>query len=91
MYLLITYDISSDKRRNKIDKLLSSYGHRVNYSVFELEVKSHIHNEIKTKLTLLIGKYDSIRIYRLDKTALERAVELGENRQDPFEMEPSYV
>lgn len=91
MYLLITYDISSDKRRNKIDKLLSSYGHRVNYSVFELDVKSHIHNTIKTKLTQLIGKYDSIRIYRLDKTALENAVELGANRQNPFELDVSYV
>jgi CRISPR-associated protein Cas2 len=91
MYLLITYDISNDKRRNKIDKLLSSYGHRVNYSVFELEVKSHLYKKIKTKLTELIGKYDSIRIYKLDKTALQRAIELGENRSDPFELESSYV
>ena len=91
MYLLITYDISSDKRRNKIDKLLSSYGHRVNYSVFELDIKPHIYKEIKTKLSIMIGKYDSIRLYQLDKTALENAIELGKNRQDPFELESSYV
>jgi len=91
MYLLITYDISSDKRRNKIDKLLSSYGKRVNYSVFELDIKSHIYETLKVKLTELIGKHDSVRLYRLDKTALENAIELGQNRQDPFELDASYV
>ncbi|OIP31774.1 MAG: CRISPR-associated endonuclease Cas2, partial [Deltaproteobacteria bacterium CG2_30_43_15] len=34
-YLVVAYDIADDKRRNKICDILSAYGQRVNYSVFE--------------------------------------------------------
>ena len=91
MYLLITYDISSDKRRRKVDKLLSSYGDRVNYSVFELEVVKSEYKKLKSKLKDLIGKNDSIRLYRLDKSVLDSAEELGKNHSNPFEREDSYV
>ena len=91
MYLLITYDISSDKRRRKVDKLLSSYGERVNYSVFELEVATSKYKKLKSKLKDLIGKNDSIRLYRLDKSVLDSAEELGKYRSHPFEREDSYV
>jgi CRISPR-associated protein Cas2 len=51
MYLLVTYDIVSDKRRRKVDKLLSEYGFRVNYSVFELEIgkKADQYNRLKKR------------------------------------------
>lgn len=91
MYLLITYDISSDKKRRKVDKLLSSYGDRVNFSVFELEIKSSDYKKVKSKLKDLIGKNDSVRLYRLDKSVLDSAEELGKNRSHPFENEDSYV
>jgi CRISPR-associated protein Cas2 len=91
MYLLITYDISNDKRRNKIDKLLSSYGTRVNYSVFELEIKAHIYSDLEFKLSKLMHKDDSVRLYRFTKTTIQDSVELGEHRSNPFEKEVSYV
>ena len=91
MYLLITYDISSDKRRNKIDKLLSSYGTRVNYSVFELDIKTHQFADIKLKLSKLMHKDDSIRLYRFTKSTIQESLELGEHHTDPFEKESSYV
>ena len=91
MYLLITYDISSNKRRNKIDKLLSSYGDRVNYSVFELKVKKHDMKKLIPKLKELMGKDDSIRIYRLTYETIQSALELNKNRNRPFESDISYV
>jgi CRISPR-associated protein Cas1 len=54
MYLLVTYDIVSDKRRRKVDKLLSEYGFRVNYSVFELEIgKTIVKSKAKNQLNLI--------------------------------------
>lgn len=91
MYLLITYDISSDKKRRKIDKLLSSYGVRVNYSVFEIDIRRHLLPRLKEKLTSHMDERDSVRLYILDKNAVESARELNPKRGDPFDMEESYV
>lgn len=33
---LISYDITADKRRNALAKLLEGFGSRVQYSVFEV-------------------------------------------------------
>ena len=38
MKYLITYDISEDRRRNKVIKLLNEYGRRVQFSCFEIEI-----------------------------------------------------
>ena len=35
MFYLVCYDIVSDRRRNKVSKLLEAYGLRVQKSVFE--------------------------------------------------------
>jgi CRISPR-associated protein Cas2 len=91
MYILITYDISNDKRRNKIDKLLSSYGMRVNYSVFELDIKPHKLSEIEFTLSKLMHKDDSVRLYRFTKSTIQDSIELGNNRANPFEKESAYV
>ena len=39
MFVLVAYDISSTRRRNKVVKILSMYGERVNLSVFECDFK----------------------------------------------------
>ena len=91
MYILVTYDIVSDKKRRKIDKILSSHGHRVNFSVFEIEIKKHELENLKEKLFKNIDKSDSVRLYFLNKTAIESAVELNPKRENPFSKESSYV
>ena len=91
MYLLITYDITNDKKRRKIDKILSSYGVRVNYSVFEVEIRRHVLPTLKEKLVAQMDERDSVRLYFLNKTAIESAEELNPKRGDPFSMEESYV
>ena len=91
MYLLITYDISSDKRRNKIDKLLSSYGFRVNYSVFELEVTKSKYRVIIETLEDMMSERDSVRIYHHDKATVPKSIELNPKLSNPFEKEASYV
>jgi len=61
MHLFIAYDISSDKKRNKVSKLLEDFGVRIQFSVFECELTKRELKEIKAKLSELINqKTDSV-------------------------------
>jgi CRISPR-associated protein Cas2 len=65
MLILIAYDIALTRRRNKVVKILSEYGERVNLSVFECEFKKlETFEEIKKQLKEIIKpKEDHIRYY----------------------------
>ena len=90
MHLLIPYDISDDKRRRVVDKILSHYGTRVNYSVFEVELS-------KPKFRKLIialennthKKHDHVRIYVLGKESLKKSFILHREKK-VFEHEVLY-
>ncbi len=79
MNLLITYDISDDKKRRKVEKLLSSYGYRVNYSVFEIEITKSTYTKLLAKLKELTNKEDNIRVYILNKEVLSKSFVLHHN------------
>lgn len=91
MHLLITYDITDTKRRNKIVTLLEGYGVRVNYSVFEVEIKPHKVNRLVEALKALMERDDSIRIYAFSADTIAKSYELNERRSDPFEKGSGYV
>ena len=91
MHILITYDIVTDKRRKKIDKLLSEYGIRVNYSVFELRVDKKSYALLMEKLPTLMQERDSVRIYRFSRDTIAKSKELNPKLSHPFSMEESYV
>ena len=92
MYLLIVYDIRDDKRRLKVDKELSSFGERVNFSVFEVTLKSEAkYRKLKETLKSFIDvKVDSIRVYSFDQSTVAKALELGTGRE-PFVKESGFV
>ena len=52
MYL-VSYDIVSDRLRNKIAKTLEGYGKRVQYSVFECDLTEKRYKELYQKLLTL--------------------------------------
>lgn len=52
---LIAYDIADDRRRNQIAKRLQSYGVRVQYSVFLIDLKPA---KIRRLLAMLEGMID---------------------------------
>ncbi len=65
MFLLVSYDISSNQTRGKISKYLKDYGLRVQKSVFEGNINMDQYKEIKEKLKSLIDrKTDRICFYR---------------------------
>ncbi len=64
MYVVISYDISEDKRRTKIHNILKSYGEWVQYSIFECELTETQYAKLRHRLSKLIkGDTDNIRFY----------------------------
>ena len=66
MNVVITYDISEDKRRTKIHKILKSYGQWMQFSVFECNLTDTEFARLRLRLNKLIKpEQDSIRFYFL--------------------------
>ena len=94
MKYIVAYDISEDKRRNKLSALLDKYGIRVQYSLYEIELN-------QTKLKYLIAKIkeqqlydkniDSIRFYYIHESTLKNSFELSKKRFKPFEEQKLYI
>jgi len=93
MHFVVAYDITNDKRRKKLSDLLDTYGTRVNYSVYEIELNETKYNkligEIHTK-KLLNEKYDSIRFYHICQNCLPKCTELS-NAPDPFTAKEMFI
>ena len=90
MQVLIAYDITNDKRRRKVEKLLSSYGIRVNYSVFELTItKTQYKTILKELLKQSSKKEDNIRIYHFNQATIKNSFVLHSNKK-VFEYEELY-
>lgn len=70
--IIIAYDISNNKVRTKFSKYLSKFGHRLQYSIFEIDNGDRILNnivlEINNKFMPLFTQDDSVFIFRLSKT-----------------------
>ena len=66
MHIVISYDISEDKRRTKIHSILKSYGQWMQYSVFECELTKTEYAKLRSRLGKIINnETDSIRFYSL--------------------------
>ncbi|MBD2313009.1 CRISPR-associated endonuclease Cas2 [Desertifilum sp. FACHB-1129] len=66
MFVVVSYDISEDKRRTKIHKILKSYGQWVQYSIFECSLEPTDYARLRSRLQKLIqADTDSIRFYFL--------------------------
>lgn len=78
MYL-ISYDISSDRLRNKVAKTMEEYGRRVQYSVFECTLSEKQYRDLRIKLTTLLTDSEKagIRIYRICKNCEDQITTIG--------------
>jgi CRISPR-associated protein Cas2 len=66
MIYIISYDITCNKRRLKVAKLLEAHGIRVQYSVFECELSHELFKRLRRELEYLVDlKEDNLRIYRI--------------------------
>ena len=66
MFVIVSYDISEDKRRTKIHAILSSYGQWMQYSLFECDLTKTEYALLRSRLNKIINSdTDSIRFYFL--------------------------
>ena len=47
--IIVSYDISDDKLRTNFAKYLSKFGHRIQYSVFEIDNSTRILDNLQMK------------------------------------------
>ena len=66
--VLIIYDIIETKTRNKMVKLLESYGNRVQKSAFEALLFPAQYSDIIDRICCIINEEDNVRIYRLNSS-----------------------
>ncbi len=69
--LLVSYDISDDKLRTRFAKFLSKFGHRLQYSVFEIRnsprVLENIATGIEGKFAKSFSQSDSVYLFRMSQ------------------------
>lgn len=67
---VIAYDITNDQRRTRVHTYLKSFGMRVQYSVFLVDLKPARVLRLKTKLQSMIDTHeDSVLVCRVGPSA----------------------
>lgn len=92
MYV-VSYDVGSDRLRNKVAKVLLNYGKRVQYSVFECQISQKQFDELYAKLVQLMvdADEDSIRFYHLCGKCESEIQELGLQKDNVSDLEDTVI
>jgi CRISPR-associated protein Cas2 len=78
MFILVVYDIPSDKRRTKLHNALLDYGTPVQYSVFECLLDKKQEAQMRRTVERLVRpKKDHVRFYRLCAACVEKITVIG--------------
>jgi len=76
-FVVIAYDISANKRRIKVAKILEKYGYRTNYSVFECLITPTQLSALKEELAQSIKPVkDIILVYYLCKDCVDKRTQI---------------
>jgi CRISPR-associated protein Cas2 len=63
---LICYDISDNRLRDEVSRVLQEYGNRVQRSVFEVALRGEAEREtLRARLREVLGETPELRFYRL--------------------------
>ncbi|WP_166426192.1 CRISPR-associated endonuclease Cas2 [Paraglaciecola sp. 20A4] len=69
---LICYDISDDKRRYHVSRLLEGYGERVQLSAFECRLTPSHFTALRNALRRIVGSDDIVHYYSVCKWCAEK-------------------
>lgn len=79
--LLVTYDIADDKLRTKFSQFLKKFGHRLQYSVYEIKNSERILNLVVSEIERRYKKHfsgiDSVMIIRLSPSSMDKIMKFG--------------
>jgi CRISPR-associated protein Cas2 len=83
-FILVSYDISDDKRRTKVMKALEDFGKRVQYSVFECRLTPAQIEKLKRRVQPFVrDEDDSVRFYPISADDVGRIQVLGSGAVTP--------
>jgi CRISPR-associated protein Cas2 len=79
MYLVVSYDIHDDKRRNRVHKVLRNFGERIQFSVFEYDLTKERILRMQYALKRIIKEedQDSVRFYHLCDSCQRKIDRIG--------------
>lgn len=78
MTYFISYDVSNQKRRQKVAKVLKNFGIRIQYSFFECEFEKNELDDLRRKILEQINlDEDSLKIYPLCSDCLKKTYSIG--------------
>lgn len=66
IFVSIAYDVSDDRRRRRVSRVLEDFGTRVQFSVFDCQLEERALLELRELLAAEIDQsLDGVRFYRL--------------------------
>ena len=81
MHYTVAYDITDDKRRNKVAKILKDFGERVQYSVFECNVDKRAFLRLQHRLEQTMDmSEDTITIYHICAACEKQIERIGQDK-----------
>ncbi len=90
-FILVTYDISDDRRRTKLHNALLDYGTPVQYSVFECLVDEAREKALRRAVKRIArAKLDSVRFYTLC-AACQQRIETNRGREAAGELPAAII
>lgn len=88
--ILVSYDISDDKLRTRFSKYLEKFGHRIQYSVFEIDnsprILANISAGIKNNFEKKFSQADSVYIFELSKSCNIIRYGYAKNEESDFHL-----
>lgn len=86
--VIVSYDISDDKLRAKFSKYLSRFGHRIQYSVFEIDnskrIIDNIVNDLTNNFEKKFSQEDSVIIFKLSSSCEVLRYGYAKNEESDF-------
>lgn len=87
-----TYDISDDRRRDRVARVLDDFGVRVQESVFEIWMTDEDWHDLQARLTpLLEDGAGEVRFYPLCRACREKVRSFGKDSSTPAFARPSVI
>lgn len=84
-YYIVSFDVTCDKRRRKLVKVLEEYGCRIQYSVFECYIRAGQYNTIKKRIDNIIKDNDRVHYHYLCSKDRKKVKYLGKTIATPSE------
>ena len=86
--IVVSYDMSDDKLRTKFSKYLSKFGHRLQYSVFEIDnstrILNNITSDLKNRFEKSFTQSDSVIIFKMSSSCEVFRIGYAKNDEEDF-------